>query len=360
MQKRSNSYWAARADKRMDKYQANADVVNKKMIRAYRTSLMQLDSEIEKIYKKFKKNGELTDFEVDDLLNSKISKRERESLRESLKGITDVNVRKEILSRLNAPAYAARITRKQAIRESINIEIKKLAILEENLARKAYVSTVNEAYYRHLYDIQKGLGVGFDVSSIDEKTVNTILKKQWVGGNFSKRIWGNSEQLIDELFNTIVSGLTAGTPFRVMAEHLELSMNAGMYATERLLKTEMTYFSNLAEIESYKECEIEKYKFLATLDTITSKKCREKDGKVFNVDEAESNVNLPPLHPWCRSTTVAHFDDDGIERIGRRARDPKTGATYVIPGEITYEEWFNKFVVDAYGDEYADSLRKKR
>ncbi|MGL4656373.1 MAG: minor capsid protein [Sarcina sp.] len=359
MKKRSNSYWSSRANKRMDHYQANADKTNKKLVKAYDTAIKTLNSEIDKIYKKFKRDSELTDNEIEDLLNTPISKMERDSLRRSVQNISDEKLKKYLMAKLNAPAYAARISRKEAIKESINIEIKKIAFLEEKLTRKAYINGVNEAYYRHLFDVQKGLGVGFDVSSLDKNTVNSILKKQWMKGDFSSRIWGNSENLIDELFNTIVAGVTAGTPFRVMAESLDLTLQAGKYATERLLKTEMTYFSNLAEMESYKECDIEKYKFLATLDTTTSKKCREMDGKVFEVSEAESSINLPPLHPWCRSTTVAYFDDDTIERIGRRARDPKTGATYVIPKDITYEEWFNKYVVDAYGSEYADSLRKK-
>lgn len=340
----------------MDLYQAQADKVNKKLVKAYSTALKQIDMDIEKIYKKFKRDSELSDLEVTDLLNEPISKMERASLRRSVQGVSNEKVKKYLMAKLNAPAYAARISRKEAIRQSIDVELKKLATVERNLTRQAYVNTVNEAYYRHLYDIQKGLGIGFDVAALNESTVKTILSKQWVNGDFSSRIWGNSETLLDELFNNIVSGITAGTPFKVMAENLALTMGTGKYAAERLLKTEMTYFSNLAEIESYKECDIDKYKFLATLDSETSSKCRAMDGKVFDVAEAESNVNLPPLHPWCRSTTTAYFDDDTINGIGRRARDPKTGATYVIPGDITYEEWFEKYVVQAYGKDYAKTI----
>lgn len=359
MKSRNNKYWESRSNRRMDLYQGQADKVNIKLKKAYTNALMQLDSEIDKIYKRFKKNGDLSDSEVEELLNSPISNMERDSLRRSIGNLKDENLKKYFISKLNAPAYAARISRKQAIKVNIELEIKKISDLESKLSKGSYVHNINEAYYRHLFDIQKGLGAGFDVSALDEKTIKSILNKQWIDGDFSKRIWGNSDVLIDNLFNTIVTGISAGTNFKALAESLELSMNAGMYATQRLLKTEMTYFSNLAEIESYKECGVEKYKFLATLDTTTSKKCREKDGKIFNVSEAQSNINLPPMHPWCRSTTVANFDNDTIQRIGRRARDPKTGATYVIPEDLSYEEWFNKYVVNAYGEDYAEKFKKR-
>lgn len=31
------------------------------------------------------------------------------------------------------------------------------------------------------------------------------------------------------------------------------------------------------------------------------------NGKVFNIDEAIQGVNVPPLHPNCRSTVAAYF-----------------------------------------------------
>lgn len=91
----------------------------------------------------------------------------------------------------------------------------------------------------------------------------------------------------------------------------------------------------------YKEAGIEKYLFLATLDLKTSEICRKLDLKSFSVSEAEVGVNLPPMHPFCRSVTVPGTDS----RKGTRwARDPITGKSITVPANMTYQQWYDKYV----------------
>ena len=100
----------------------------------------------------------------------------------------------------------------------------------------------------------------------------------------------------------------------------------------------------MSEIESYKETGIKKYRFLATLDIKTSEVCRNMDGKEFDVDKAVPGENLPPLHPWCRSTTISTMNKQVMDKLQRRARDPVTGKTYLIPANMNYNEWYDKYV----------------
>jgi len=52
---------------------------------------------------------------------------------------------------------------------------------------------------------------------------------------------------------------------------------------------------------------------------------------------------LPPLHSFCRCTTVAEFDDDTMEGLQRRAKD-ENGKYILVPQDMTYQEWYNKYV----------------
>ena len=97
-------------------------------------------------------------------------------------------------------------------------------------------------------------------------------------------------------------------------------------------------------MESYKECGIDKYQYLATLDLRTSEICRELDGKVFLVKDQQPGKNCPPMHPWCRSTTIAIIGEKMLEGMKRRARDPVTGKTYLVPASMNYREWYAKYV----------------
>ncbi|PTK70050.1 phage head morphogenesis protein [Staphylococcus haemolyticus] len=84
--------------------------------------------------------------------------------------------------------------------------------------------------------------------------------------------------------------------------------NSTTYNASRLLVTEsarvqaesqkLTYLKELGEDGEYK--------YVAKIDKKTSKICHTLNGKVFKVKDMIPGVNAPPMHPWCRSTTVPH------------------------------------------------------
>ena len=81
------------------------------------------------------------------------------------------------------------------------------------------------------------------------------------------------------------------------------------------------------EMQSYEAAGIETYIYVATLDLRTSEVCRELDGKRFPVSKQEPGKNCPPMHPWCRSTTICDVSPEELAQMKRRARDPNTGKT---------------------------------
>lgn len=343
MKNRSNSYWNKRANERMASYHKDSDEIARKITSAYDKAIKYINEDINNIFYKYMKDSELSVSEARQLLNSKIPKKELDDIRTKIYGIQDEELKKYMMAQLNAEAYKARITRLEALKESIYINTKLAADVEINQSTKLYTDNINKAYYANLFDIQKGLGIGFNVAEMPLESVQEILKNKWSGEHYSKRIWRNTDVLAEKLEEVITIGLMTGKSSRKMAIELEELANYGKFAAERIIRTETTYISNAAEIESYKECGIDKYVFIATLDLRTSKQCREKDKKIFNVKDAEVGVNLPPLHPYCRSTTRAYFDN--METLQRRARDPETGKSYLVPGNMSYQDWYKKYVL---------------
>ena len=63
------------------------------------------------------------------------------------------------------------------------------------------------------------------------------------------------------------------------------------------------------------------------------------DGQIFNIEDAKIGLNVPPLHPRCRSTIVPYEEDNEItERI---ERDIETGKSQYIKtkGDMTFADW---------------------
>lgn len=363
MKSRNNSYWEARTNSIMDKQQLNADIANIRLRKAYIKAIGEIEVDIRRIYNKLKKNGELNDKQVKELLNTELSKLERKSLKKLRDNTKDEKLRKFLTAKLDAPAYAARIARREVLKETlidnINASMNNLAVAENRIDKDLFIQNMNESYYTHMYEVQRGMQLGFYVGALGKDTIDEILKRPFVGSNYSQRIWGNTAKLTEQLYETILSGFLNGKPLKKMINELTETMGVGESAARRLIKTESAYYTNMAAVEGYKECGIEKYRYFAKLDLKVSNICKELDGKIFPMSEAQAGVNLPPMHPWCRSSIGPVIDGGVAQRIGVRTRDVVTGQSHVIKGDITYKEWYDRFVVDKYGEDKAKELEKK-
>lgn len=355
---KNNAYWTRRANLRMEEYHKNSDSTIQKISAAYDKAIKDINEDINKIFYKYQLDSGLSTTEVRELLNAKIPKKELDSIKKRIYNIQDEELKIYMMAQLNAEAYKARITRLEALKESVYINIKLAADVEINQSTKLYTDNIKRAYYSNAFDIQKGLGVGFNIAEMPTETIQEILKNNWSGKHYSKRVWHNTDVLAKQLEEVITSGLMSGKSSRRMAQELQDLTDYGKFACERLIRTETTYITNAAEIESYKERGIDRYIFIATLDLRTSSTCREHDREVYEVEKAEAGVNLPPLHPHCRSTTRAYLGEKTLNDIKRRARDPETGKTYLVPGDMKYQDWYDKFVVDKYGKDKTEVFEK--
>ena len=267
-----------------------------------------------------------------------------EWLKKKLPIIKNEKIKKLIIQHIEAKAYGARITRLEALKQSIYLNLATVADVELKECEKLYTRTINKAYYLNCYDIQKGLAIGFNVAAMPTEVIEEILKTNWSGIHYSDRVWRNSQVMAKRLEQVLLKGVMTGKSYRKLAIELEEMSEDGVFAAERLIRTEMTYISNQAELQSYKECGINEYIFVATLDSRTSKPCRKMDRKRVKISEAVVGENLPPLHPWCRSTTRMGIDNEALATMQRRARDPQTGKTYLVPANMSYSEWKNKYI----------------
>lgn len=355
---KNNAYWTRRANLRIEEYHKNSDSTIQKISAAYDKAIKDINEDINKIFYKYRLDSGLSTTEARALLNAKIPKKELDSIRKRIYNIQDEELKRYMMAQLNAGAYKARITRLEALKESVYINTKLAADVEINQSTKLYTDNIKKAYYSNTFDIQKGLGVGFNIAEMPIETIQEILKNNWSGKHYSKRVWHNTDVLAKQLEEVITCGLMSGKSSRRMAQELQDLTDYGKFACERLIRTETTYITNAAEMKSYKECGIDKYIFVATLDIRTSEQCRKMDREVIEVDKATAGENLPPLHPYCRSTTRAYLGESTLNDIKRRARDPETGKTYLVPADMKYQDWYDKFVVDKYGKDKTEVFEK--
>lgn len=134
--------------------------------------------------------------------------------------------------------------------------------------------------------------------------IEAAVRTNWNGEHFSSRVWANKSLLVEQLDKVIMDGIALGVSRKKMNQMMLKRLDVAYYCSDRVVRTESMFIYNRAHLDYYQKAGLTQYEFLATDDSRTSKKCREKNGNVYLLSEAEVGYNYPPLHPHCRSTVI--------------------------------------------------------
>ncbi len=351
-------YWQKRSEQIALRQFNKADQYSADLLKEYQAAIQSIQKDIEVFYLRYAEENEVSMAVAKRVLNRKELKDFRLSLEEFITKAKN-NADGRWTKQLNTAYYRTRISRFEALQMQIRQQVEMLTASRQQDAEDLLGDVYKDTYYRTLFELQKGTGLGTSFAKIDDQGLQKVLGTEFAGGNWSKRIWGDRDKLTGEIYTKLSQSFIRGDDVHKTAKDIAQRMDVSYSNAKRLVQTETAFFVEQGTMEGYRQSGIvSRYEFLATLDMKTSDICREMDGKVFKVSEQEVGVNCPPLHAHCRSTTVPYFEDeeDPGERI---ARDPESGQTYMVPGNTTYEDWYQEHVIEKYGKAQVDIMRKK-
>lgn len=332
------SYWEKRKEHDMYEAMKSAEETSQEIAEIYARASRELNYQISKIYERYRDKYDMTDEEALRLLNAMKDPSDIDELKMKLQGL-EGEAAKEILKELESPAYRARIKRLENLQDEIDRKMKEVYKQEKKISTDHYIDQYQQSYYREIFDTKKMTGLDFSFSKVDPKRLDKVLHSNWSGANYSKRIWNNTEELAEDLKKEISLAYLTGKAERDIAHDIALKYATGASNARRLVRTESAYISGQAQAAADEECGIDKYRIVATLDLRTSKICQEMDGKEFAYKDMKVGENYPPFHPYCRTTVISVLDDQDLDVLQRRARDPETGKNKTFPASMTYKEW---------------------
>lgn len=351
------SYWERRKAERMVEDMAKAERVADTLDEIYNLANRHIISKIDGIFERFRQDHGLTEDEAKRILQNVDHLTDFNDLRRGMDKATDSEGLRQRVIVLDSAPYTARIKRYEALQRQVN-NLKRLIFeVEHEQTGAFYEKLAADVYYQSTFDIQQQAGFGYSFERISQETISEVVNQQWLGKNYSERIWNNTQKLAHELQKELAISLLTGRSYDETSEVINGRFNKGKINARRLVRTESAHIHAEMEAKSYEEADVEYYRFLATLDLRTSGICRAHDGKVYKLSERVTGFNYPPLHPWCRSDTIASLDEDWLKRIKRRARDPETGHNIEVPGDMTYNDWYEQYVKPKYG---VDNLNKAK
>lgn len=331
---KSSRYWDKRAIKRLNDSEKISEEYINRIKKIYEQSYRNIEREIQNVYKAYSKD---TGLDI-QLLKALLTKSETRKTWEQMKA--------QGLDQYIKNNYKSRISRLEQIQAQIYTESKKIFPKEELEQKMCYRGVVNQSYNRAIYDTQMGTGYDFSFNKLDRKLVDTVLNERWAGGNYSSRIWGNTDILANSLSEVLGGALLSGQSIEKTIKQIRDRFGVAKTYAERLVRTETNHFNNEADAMAYEEMGIKEYVFVATLDSRTSKICQEHDGKRYKYSDKQTGVNYPPLHPNCRSKTRGYIGEEAEYRLKRRAKDPITGKTELIKN-IPYSEWIKNINMES-------------
>ena len=343
---KNQEYWAKRKAnliyQQMDKAEKQADKFDK----VYQEAKTYLDKEINKIFDKFQRDYGLSQVDARQVLKNMKDKKDLNELRKVLEARpNDPNIQR-LLADLDSPAYSFRMKRLERLSDDLDRMRESIYHSEKTGSDAFYSDLMKDSYYKATFDLQQQTGLAYGFSGLPESEIKHLQNFSWVGdgSTYSTDIWKNTGKLTSSIKDELLMSLMTGRDTRETAQAIAERFNVGQNDARRLVRTESAFFHNQMELLSYEEADIEKYIFVAVLDKRTSRICQEHDNQVYDRDKAVPGVNCPPMHPWCRSTTVAYDEDADYSKLKRRARNPETGKTELVPADMTYKEWYSKYV----------------
>ena len=340
----NSNYWEKRALENKLSAIENEEDYLKRISSIYDHANKQIDEKLARVYARYAKENNLTLEEAYKQLPKKMETEYKKDVMDYVNKAKDPSYKQYLLNQS--------IMHKHSVLDQLRTEMRDVIydIDMEETGGKFLEKIFTDSNYRAQYSNNEEA-----FAKVDKQKIQNLLKENWSGGgNFSELIWKDREKLVKALDDIVMKGLATGDNYDKMSDKLAKRMDTSKSNAKRLIMTESARMENEGLLSYYQRIGAKQLIFVATLDMRTSEICRAMDGTIIPIEDAKIGLNVPPLHPYCRSVISPHYE--GNEPGDRVYRDTETGKTK--KGEYrTYKEYLEEELGDK---EQAEALASTR
>ncbi len=303
--KKIDEYWDEYWTERALQQEHNAQIVADRYMAQIGQSLAdykhQLVSEIEKFYARYAVDNKMTHAEAKQYLTDK---ERREFKHVTLERFREMALNPDTPTPLlDALGYRHRISRKEALLAEIERLTAELYGKPDGIHDKV-TEALSDVYIKGKIHQAKNLAhfgiIEKPILGVD--AVKHKMGSNWSGKTFSENVWVHKEVAYKAISDVLNKGLTGGWSIDRMARALSERTGVAYHRADTLVRTETTFYNNLATLDTIKELGGDHYEIVAVLDSRTSEICRLENHEVHSVKEYEPGRTAPPFHVRCRST----------------------------------------------------------
>lgn len=259
----SNNYWAERMAKAQDKItQKHIEDVEKQLSKYYSTAMKRTIADFEATYDKL--------------------------LATVADGVEPT------------PADLYKLDRYWELQAQLKTELEKLG--------ERQVKLFSDAFEEQFFDIYNSISIpsATAYSTIDKGIAQQMINQIWVadGKNFSQRIWGNTEKLIETLNEELINCVATGRNTNELKQLLQERFNVSYSNADSIVRTETAHIQTQAAKQRYTDYGIQEVEVWADEDERRCEVCGKLHQKRYPV-----GANMPiPAHPRCRCAIIPVVD----------------------------------------------------
>lgn len=342
MKKRQAAYWKERFSILNQASAEYGQAVYVQIERAFTEAQRDIQRDIDAWYARFAGNNGITLPETKKLLNSRELSELKWDIGQYIKYGKQNALDGKWAKQLENASARFHITRLEALQLRTQQALEKAFGNELDAVDGMIRRTVTNDYYRTAFELQRGVGVGFDIGEISSRELDGIVKKPWTtdGRTFSDRIWAKKQQMIGDLHNELtrccIYGRSQKDAIARLEQYVDKNVKNAKYCARRIVVTEQAYFSSRSQYDALKELNVVEYEI--DLPTTGCDICREMNGKHFPISAYEVGSTAPPFHPNCENGGIIPYFDDNEFAL------PDGKETKPLSEDTSFEEWERKFV----------------
>lgn len=336
-------YWRGRFSILEDSAHREAQKTIQAMEEMYLDAQRSVQKEIESWYARFAVNNQISLTDARKWLTAGQLEEFHWSVEQYIKIGEQAGLDAAWLKKLENASTRFHISRLEAVQTGIQQQLELLYGNQVDSLDALLKKVVGNGYTHTAFEVQKGVGLGWDITGLNQKKLETLLSKPWTtdGRTFRDRCWLNKNDLVGSVSKSLTQGLLRGDSPAKITTAIQKQFGVHRYKAGRLVNTETTYFNAVATKECYKDLDVEMVEIIETLDSHTCSICGGLDGKVIPISQYEPGVTVPPFHPNCRGTTAPAIDP---KYAGERAARNADGDVYYVPANMKYADWVQTFV----------------
>lgn len=321
--KKIDEYWTERTLQQEQNAQIVADRYMAQIGQSLADYKHQLVSEIEKFYARYAVDNKMTHAEAKQYLTDK---ERREFKHVTLERFREMALNPDTPTPLlDALGYRHRISRKEALLAEIERLTAELYGKPDGIHDKV-TEALSDVYIKGKIHQAKNLAhfgiIEKPILSVD--AVKHKMASNWSGRTFSENVWVHKEVAYKAISDILNKGLTGGWSIDRMARALAERTGVAYHRADTLVRTETTFYNNLATLDAIKELGGDHYEIVAVLDSHTSEICQSENHEVYPVKEYEPGRTAPPFHVRCRSTIRPAVKSDKKGKTDKTDRAEET------------------------------------